>query len=34
MSFIPVPEVGAGNFVEGANLANWIDKEIHGKNRN
>jgi len=27
MSFIPVPEVGAGNFAEGANLANWIDKE-------
>src|SRR5687767_15722949 len=27
MTFIPVPEVGAGNFAEGANLANWIDKE-------
>ena len=28
MTFIPVPEVGAGNFAEGANLANWIDKEF------
>jgi predicted acyltransferase len=28
MSFIPVPEVGAGNFAEAANLANWIDKEF------
>lgn len=27
MTFIPVPGVGAGNFAEGANLANWIDKE-------
>jgi len=27
MTFIPVPEVGAGSFTEGANLANWIDKE-------
>lgn len=27
MTFIPVPEVGAGNFAEGANLANWIDKQ-------
>ena len=27
MTFVPVPEVGAGNFAEGANLANWIDKE-------
>src|SRR5687767_7507488 len=26
MTFIPVPGVGAGNFAEGANLANWIDK--------
>jgi len=27
MTFIPVPGVGSGNFAEGANLANWIDKE-------
>ena len=27
MTFIPVPGVGAGNFSEGANLANWIDKQ-------
>lgn len=27
MSFIPVPGVGAGNFAEGSNLANWVDKE-------
>jgi predicted acyltransferase len=27
MTFIPVPGVGAGNFAEGANLANWIDKQ-------
>ena len=26
MTFIPVPGVGAGNFAEGSNLANWIDK--------
>ncbi len=28
MTFVPVPGVGAGNFAEGANLANWIDKEF------
>jgi predicted acyltransferase len=27
MTFIPVPGVGAGNFAEGSNLANWIDRE-------
>jgi predicted acyltransferase len=27
MTFIPVPGVGAGNFAEGANLANWLDKQ-------
>ena len=27
MTFVPVPEVGAGNFEEGKNLANYIDKE-------
>lgn len=27
MMFIPVPGVGAGNFEEGKNLANWVDKE-------
>jgi predicted acyltransferase len=26
MAFVPVPEVGAGHFDEGANLANYIDK--------
>ena len=26
MTFIPVPGVGAGNFAEGSNLANWIDQ--------
>jgi len=26
MTFIPVPGVGAGNFAEGSNLANWIDR--------
>ncbi len=25
MTFVPVPGVGAGNFEEGKNLANWID---------
>jgi predicted acyltransferase len=25
MTFVPVPEVGAGSFARGANLANWID---------
>ena len=27
MTFVPVPEFGAGNFDEGKNLANYIDKE-------
>lgn len=27
MTFVPVPGVGAGNFDEGKNLANYIDKE-------
>lgn len=27
MSFIPVPEYGAGNFAEGKNLANYIDAQ-------
>lgn len=27
MTFVPVPGSAAGNFAEGANLANWIDKE-------
>ena len=27
MTFVPVPGVGAGNFAEGQNLANWIDKQ-------
>lgn len=27
MTFMPVPGVGAGSFVEGANYANYIDKE-------
>jgi predicted acyltransferase len=26
MTFIPVPGVGAGNYAEGKNLANWLDK--------
>jgi predicted acyltransferase len=26
MTFIPVPDVGAGNFAEGKNLANYLDK--------
>ena len=25
MTFVPVPEIGAGSFAPGANLANWID---------
>lgn len=28
MTFIPVPGVGAGNFEEGKNLANYVDKEF------
>ena len=28
MSFVPVPGHGAGNFAEGSNLANYIDKEF------
>ena len=27
MCFVPVPGIGAGDFAEGHNLANWIDKE-------
>ena len=27
MSFVPVPGFGAGDFAEGHNLANWIDKQ-------
>jgi predicted acyltransferase len=27
MTFVPVPDVGAGNFQEGTNLANYIDKQ-------
>ncbi len=27
MSFVPVPGVGAGHFEEGANLANYVDKQ-------
>ena len=27
MTFVPVPDVGAGNFQEGSNLANYIDKQ-------
>ncbi len=27
MSFVPVPEHGAGNFAEGMNLANYVDKQ-------
>ena len=26
MTFVPVPEVGAGHFEPGQNLANWVDK--------
>lgn len=26
MTFVPVPEVGAGHFDPGQNLANWVDK--------
>jgi predicted acyltransferase len=28
MSFVPVPEHGAGNFAEGANLANYVDQQF------
>ncbi len=28
MSFVPVPELGAGNFAEGKNLANYVDKQF------
>ncbi len=28
MSFVPVPEHGAGNFAEGMNLANYVDQEF------
>jgi predicted acyltransferase len=27
LSFVPVPGHGAGNFAEGANLTNWLDKQ-------
>ena len=27
MTFVPVPEIGAGSFEKGANLANWIDSQ-------
>ncbi|MDA7497392.1 heparan-alpha-glucosaminide N-acetyltransferase domain-containing protein [bacterium] len=27
MTFVPVPDVGAGNFEEGKNLANYVDKQ-------
>jgi predicted acyltransferase len=27
MSFVPVPEFGAGNFAEGKNLANYVDQQ-------
>jgi len=27
MTFVPVPGVGAGSFVEGKNLANWVDSQ-------
>lgn len=27
MSFVPVPEIGAGSFAQGTNLANWIDAQ-------
>ena len=28
MTFVPVPGHGAGHYAEGANLANWVDKEF------
>lgn len=28
LSFVPVPDVGAGNFAEGKNLANYVDKQF------
>lgn len=28
MTFVPVPGVGAGNFAEGRNLANWLDQQL------
>lgn len=28
MTFVPVPGVGAGSYARGANLAQWIDKEV------
>ncbi len=28
MTFVPVPEAGAGNFEEGKNLANYVDKQF------
>ncbi len=28
LSFVPVPEHGAGNFAEGMNLANYVDKQF------
>ncbi len=27
MTFVPVPQIGAGSFAPGANLANWIDSQ-------
>jgi hypothetical protein len=27
MNFVPVPEIGAASFAQGANLANWIDEQ-------
>ncbi|MGP0088989.1 MAG: acyltransferase family protein [Xanthobacteraceae bacterium] len=27
MTFVPVPDIGAGSFAKGANLANWIDAQ-------
>jgi predicted acyltransferase len=27
MTFVPVPEIGAGSFAKGANLANWVDAQ-------
>jgi len=27
MTFVPVPGVGAGDYAEGRNLANWVDKQ-------
>jgi hypothetical protein len=27
MNFVPVPEIGAASFEQGANLANWIDEQ-------